>query len=99
MFLIRNDARVYFKTGPGQSSSNVGGQNASATGTMPTYPGAQQAMAGYNNQYAQYYAGTTAAAGQNNYGAAQQYNAYGGGYPGQQQPPNQPQSQSNNDKK
>lgn len=66
---------------------------------MPNYPGAQQAMAGYNNQYAQYYAGTTPATGQNNYGAAQQYNAYGGGYPGQQQPPNQPQSQSNNDKK
>lgn len=67
---------------------------------MPSYPGAQQAaMAGYNNQYAQYYAGAAAPAGQNSYGGAQPYNAYGAGYPGQQQTPNQPQSQSNNDKK
>lgn len=65
---------------------------------MPNYPGAQQAIAGYNNQYAQYYAGQTAPAGQNNYGGGQPYNAYGAGYPGQQQTPNQPPSQSNDKK-
>lgn len=56
-------------------------------------------MAGNYNQYAQYYAGATAAANQGNYGAAQPYNAYGAAYPGQQQTPNQTQSQSSNDKK
>lgn len=55
-------------------------------------------MAGNYGQYAQYYAGT-AAANQGNYGTAQPYNAYGGAYPGQQQTPNQTQSQPNNEKK
>lgn len=55
-------------------------------------------MAGNYNQYAQYYAGATAAANQGNYGGAQPY-AYGAAYPGQQQPPNQAQSQASNDKK
>ena len=64
---------------------------------MPNYPGAQQPMAANYNQYAQYYAGATAAS-QGNYGAAQPY-AYGAAYPGQQPPSNQPQSQSNNEKK
>lgn len=66
---------------------------------MPNYPGAQQPMAANYNQYAQYYAGATAAAAQGNYGAAQPYSAYGAAYPGQQQPSNQTQSQSNNEKK
>lgn len=77
----------------------MGGQNANASSAVPSYPGAQQPMPGNYNQYAQYYAGTTAAANPGNYGAAQPYNAYGAAYPGQQQPPNQAQSQSNNDKK
>lgn len=86
------------QTGPGQSpSGNVAGQNATAPGAVPSYPGAPQAMASNYNQYAQYYAGATAA-NQGNYGGAQPYGAYGAAYPGQQ-PPNQAQSQSNNDKK
>lgn len=77
----------------------MAGQNANASSAVPSYPGAPQ-MAGNYNQYAQYYAGATAAAGQGNYGAAQPYNAYGQqAYPGQQPPSNQPQSQSNSDKK
>lgn len=83
----------------GQSPSNVGGQNANASSVVPSYPGAQQPMAGNYNQYAQYYAGATAAANQGNYGANQPYNAYGAGYPGQQQTPNQAQSQPSNEKK
>lgn len=77
----------------------MAGQNASAPGAVPSYPGAQQAMASNYNQYAQYYAGATAAANQGNYGGAQPYSAYGAAYPGQQPPSNQSQSQSNNDKK
>lgn len=87
------------KGGSGQSPSSVAGQNANASSAVPGYPGAQQPMAANYNQYAQYYAGATAAAAQGNYGAAQQYNAYGAGYPGQQPPTSQPQSQSNNEKK
>lgn len=87
------------QAGSGQSPSAPAGQNANASSAVPSYPGAQQQMPGNYNQYAQYYAGATAAAGQGNYGAAQPYNAYGAGYPGQQAPSNPSQSQSNNDKK
>lgn len=83
----------------GQSPSNVGGQNANASSNVPNYGNAQQQMANNYNQYAQYYAGATAAATQGNYGAAQPYNAYGPAYPGQQPPQSQSQSQSNNEKK
>lgn len=88
----------YHLQGPtGPSPSTAAGQNATSN-SVPSYPGAQQPMAGNYNQYAQYYAGATAAANQGNYGAGQPYNAYGAAYQGQQ-PPNQAQSQPSNEKK